>query len=56
MATIKPSVTPKIVEPKYGFNRAVERLNGKAAMVGLLALVAIEYLTGKGLLSWLGLN
>jgi Chlorophyll A-B binding protein len=50
----KPSQTPQLSVPKYGFNRSSELLNGRAAMVGLVALLLIEYLTGQGLLSWLG--
>ncbi|CDN16441.1 MAG: hypothetical protein HRU34_15160 [Richelia sp.] len=51
----KPSITPKIEEPKFGFNEYAERLNGRAAMIGFLLLVAIEYITDQGVLSWLGL-
>ena len=51
----RPSITPKIEEPKFGFNEYAERLNGRAAMIGFLVLVAIEYITDQGVLSWLGL-
>jgi hypothetical protein len=51
----QPTVTPKPQKPKFGFNEYAERLNGRAAMVGFLITLAIEYLTGQGLLSWLGL-
>jgi hypothetical protein len=51
---IKPNQVPKATNPKYGFNDYVERLNGRAAMVGLTLAVAIEVLTGEGVLSWLG--
>ena len=52
----KPSVTPKIEDPKFGFNEYAERLNGRAAMIGFLLLVVIEYITDQGILSWLGLK
>ena len=52
----KPTVTPKIDEPKLGFNEYSERLNGRAAMIGFLLLVVIEYVTKQSLLSWLGLG
>lgn len=52
----QPTETPKLAVPKYGFNRQAERLNGRAAMVGLVALLLLEYLTGKSFLSWLGLG
>ncbi len=52
----QPSETPKLEDPKFGFNDYAERLNGRAAMIGFLLILAIEYLTGQGLLSWLGLQ
>ncbi|MCU0569147.1 MAG: chlorophyll a/b-binding protein [Oculatellaceae cyanobacterium Prado106] len=51
----EPSVSPKVQEPKFGFNSYAERLNGRAAMLGFVLTLAIEYSTGQGLLSWLGL-
>ncbi len=50
----QPSQAPKLSQPKYGFNDYVERLNGRAAMIGLLAALVIEFLTGQGVLDWLG--
>ena len=55
-STTQPTVTPKLEEPKFGFNKYAERLNGRAAMIGFTFAIAIEYLTGKGLLAWLGLS
>lgn len=52
----QPSVTPRLEEPKFGFNEYAERLNGRAAMIGFLIMVAIEYFTDKGVLAWLGLQ
>lgn len=52
----QPTVTPKLEEPKFGFNEYAERLNGRAAMIGFALTLLIEYLTGQGVLSWLGLN
>lgn len=52
----KPSVTPRLEEPKFGFNEYAERLNGRAAMIGFLIMIAIEYFTDKGVLAWLGLQ
>jgi hypothetical protein len=51
-----PTQTPKIEDPKFGFNDYAERLNGRAAMIGFLLTLIIEYLTGKGVLAWLGLQ
>jgi hypothetical protein len=52
----QPTENPKLSVPKYGFNRQAERLNGRAAMVGIVALLLLEYLTGQSFLSWLGLS
>jgi hypothetical protein len=56
MSQSQPSQTPKLEEPKFGFNDYAERLNGRAAMIGFVLTILIEYLTGQGLLSWLGLQ
>lgn len=55
MTELEPTVTPTITRPKAGFTAYAERLNGRAAMVGFILVLAIEYLTGKGVLTWLGL-
>lgn len=55
MTNLEPIVTPNIARPKAGFTSYAEKLNGRAAMVGFVAVVAIEYLTGKGIMTWLGL-
>jgi hypothetical protein len=51
----EPTQTPQAVDPTFGFNTYAERLNGRAAMVGFLLAVAIEFITGQGVLTWLGL-
>lgn len=56
MTQSEPTTTPKLDEPKFGFHDYAERLNGRAAMIGFIIILAIEIFTGKGLLSWLGLN
>lgn len=53
---ITPSVDPQLEDPKFGFNSYAERLNSRAAMIGFAAILIIEYVTGKGLLAWLGLR
>ncbi|MBF2034986.1 MAG: hypothetical protein IGR92_05745 [Leptolyngbyaceae cyanobacterium T60_A2020_046] len=55
MAETTPTTVPHIQRPKAGFTEYAERLNGRAAMIGFVALVVIEYVTGKGILTWLGL-
>lgn len=56
MTTPVPTQIPKVEEPKFGFNDYAERLNGRAAMIGFVLTLLIEYTTGQGLLSWLGLQ
>lgn len=52
----QPTTTPRLEEPKFGFNEYAERLNGRAAMIGFMLMVIIEYVTGQGVLAWLGLK
>ena len=56
MTQPRPTATPQLEEPKFGFNEYAERLNGRAAMIGFLLTAIIEYSTGQGLLTWLGLQ
>ncbi|NKB17937.1 MAG: hypothetical protein HC770_07425 [Pseudanabaena sp. CRU_2_10] len=51
----EPTQTPQAVDPKFGFNTYAERLNGRAAMIGFVLAVVIEFVTGQGVLAWLGL-
>lgn len=43
---------PKRRLPRYGFHTHNEQLNGRLAMLGFIALVAVEYKLGHGLLIW----
>lgn len=56
MTSTQPTTTPKFEQPRFGFNDYAERLNGRAAMLGFVIALAIEYVTGQGVLSWLGLR
>jgi hypothetical protein len=56
MTQPQPSTTPRLEEPKFGFNEYGERLNGRAAMIGFMLMMLIEYVTGQGVLAWLGLK
>jgi hypothetical protein len=56
MAKVQPTVQPKLVVTKFGFNRFAEQLNGRAAMIGFAALLIIEYVTGQNPLAWMGLG
>jgi Chlorophyll A-B binding protein len=55
MTQDQPTIAPKLENPKFGFNGYAERLNGRAAMIGFVAALIVEFLTGQGVLAWLGL-
>ena len=38
--------------PRFGFHTNTERFNGRLAMLGFIALVAVEWKLGHGLLIW----
>ncbi|MGB3613123.1 MAG: chlorophyll a/b-binding protein [Elainellaceae cyanobacterium] len=42
-------------ENKFGFTSFAERWNGRLAMLGFVAAIAVEYATGQGILEQLGL-
>ena len=42
-------------EAKFGFTGFSENLNGRMAMIGFVAAVATELVTGQGVLHFLGL-
>ena len=49
---IKPDIVPKRKLPRYGFHFYNERLNGRMAMIGFIALILTEYFLKHGLLLW----
>ena len=51
-AMIKTPLVPQRVLPRWGFHTHTERLNGRAAMLGFIALLAVEMQLGHGLLVW----
>ena len=42
-------------EPKLGFTRFAELWNGRLAMIGFLAAIVVETITGRGILGQLGI-
>jgi hypothetical protein len=38
--------------PRYGFHTHTDLFNGRLAMLGFIALVAVEWKLGHGLLIW----
>jgi hypothetical protein len=47
---IKPEIVPKRKLPRYGFHFYNERLNGRIAMIGFIALILTEFFLKHGLL------
>ncbi len=52
----KPSQPSTELSPRFGWNRYAERINGRFAMVGFVALLVLELVTGQTFWSWLGLR
>ncbi len=42
--------------PGFGWSRYAEQINGRFAMIGFVALVALEVFTQQDFFSWLGLR
>ncbi|MEM7591126.1 MAG: chlorophyll a/b-binding protein [Cyanobacteria bacterium P01_A01_bin.83] len=42
-------------ENKFGFTKFAEDWNGRLAMIGFVAAMAVEYFTGQGILGQLGI-
>ncbi|WP_088890527.1 chlorophyll a/b-binding protein [Leptolyngbya ohadii] len=38
---------------RFGFNEYAEKLNGRLAMIGFVSAIAVEALTGHGVVTWL---
>ncbi|NEQ26085.1 MAG: high light inducible protein [Microcoleus sp. SIO2G3] len=51
---IAPEPVP--LEPAFGWTPYAEVINGRFAMIGFVALVAIELFTHQSFFSWLGLR
>lgn len=53
VGTAQPSTPiPERRLPRFGFHSHTERLNGRLAMLGFMALLAVEWKLGHGLLIW----
>ncbi len=49
---IQSATTPDI--PEFGWSKYAERVNGRFAMVGFMAIIIIEVLTHDLFLNWAG--
>ena len=50
------AIEPKVYvdqTPRTGFTEYAEKLNGRLAMIGFVSLIAVEAITGNGLIGWL---
>ncbi|MBD3882900.1 hypothetical protein IFO70_14105 [Phormidium tenue FACHB-886] len=43
-------------KPAFGWTPYAEIINGRFAMIGFVALVIIEFLTGQDFFTWIGLR
>lgn len=48
--------SPKQPEPAFGWNAYAEKINGRFAMVGFVALLLLEFFTRQDFFTWLGLH
>jgi hypothetical protein len=50
------AVEPKMYvdeQTQFGFNEYAEKLNGRLAMIGFVSALALEVITGHGVIGWL---
>jgi len=47
---------PEKAEPSFGWTQYAEQTNGRFAMVGFIALITLELITGQTFLTWIGLR
>ena len=52
--TAKTTAKPADTEPSFGWNEYAEKLNGRFAMIGFLALLFLELFTRQDFFSWIG--
>lgn len=48
--------TPDLPEPGFGWTQYAEKINGRFAMVGFVALLVTELVTNQDFITWLGLR
>ncbi|PSO57516.1 MAG: chlorophyll A-B-binding protein [Cyanobacteria bacterium QH_9_48_43] len=56
VASEDQSLIPQIEEPAFGWTPYAERINGRFAMIGFVALLSIELITGVDFFTWLGVR
>lgn len=50
------SASPQQPQPSFGWTQYAEQINGRFAMVGFVALLLLELLTGQNFFTWIGLR
>ncbi len=48
--------SPSEPEPAFGWNLYAERINGRFAMIGFVALLVLEFFTHQDFFTWVGLR
>lgn len=52
-----PTTPPEdTTPPSFGWNSYAERINGRFAMIGFVALLLIEFFTRQDFFTWIGLR
>ncbi|MEM9002281.1 MAG: chlorophyll a/b-binding protein [Cyanobacteria bacterium P01_F01_bin.86] len=52
--TDAPAIASDAADPSFGWNSYAERINGRFAMVGFVALLVLELFTRQDFFTWLG--
>ncbi|MEO0986757.1 MAG: chlorophyll a/b-binding protein [Cyanobacteria bacterium J06639_14] len=52
--TDAPAIASDVADPSFGWNSYAERINGRFAMVGFVALLVLELFTRQDFFTWLG--
>jgi hypothetical protein len=50
------STDPNQPQPAFGWTAYAEQINGRFAMIGIVLLLLLEFVTNQPFLSWLGLR
>ena len=55
-ANLKTKETTSETGPSFGWNHYAEKINGRFAMIGFVALLITEYITRQDFFSWIGIR